>query len=78
MGLCVQAGNYRTYPVRKGEKLADVLDKRGITMDEFKTFNPDVNPKKVKGAAPARVCAPAPLSAALLLRVAWVPVSQAC
>ena len=46
----MRAGNYRTYPVRKGESLDDVLSKRKISMEEFKQLNPDVNPKKVKGA----------------------------
>jgi hypothetical protein len=45
----MRAGNYRTYPVRKGETLEDILGKRKITMDEFKALNPDVNVKKIKG-----------------------------
>lgn len=40
-------GRYRTYPIRKGEKLEEVLSKRGISMEEFEKLNPGVNPKKV-------------------------------
>lgn len=46
----MRAGNYRLYPVRHGEKLGDILDKRSISMDEFQALNPDVNVNKVKGA----------------------------
>lgn len=42
-------GRYRTYPIRKGEKLEEVLSKRGISMEEFEKLNPGVNPKKVPG-----------------------------
>jgi LysM repeat protein len=42
-------GRYRTYPIRKGEKLEEVLSKRGITMEEFEKLNPEVNPNKVTG-----------------------------
>jgi hypothetical protein len=42
-------GRYRTYPIRKGEKLDEVLSKRGISMEEFKKLNPDVNPDNVPG-----------------------------
>ena len=46
----MRAGNYRLYPVRAGERLDDILAKRGITMDEFVALNPDVNVNRVKGA----------------------------
>lgn len=52
----MRQGKYRTYPIRKGEKLEEVLSKRGISMEEFKKLNPDVNPKKVPGCFP-RTCA---------------------
>jgi hypothetical protein len=42
-------GRYRTYPIRMGEKLDEVLSKRGITMEEFEKLNPEVNTKKVTG-----------------------------
>lgn len=40
--------SYRTYPVRKGEKIEDITSKRGITMDEMERLNPDVNLQKLK------------------------------
>ena len=40
---------YRVYPVRGGEKLADILSKRKISMAEFQSLNPGVDTKKVKG-----------------------------
>lgn len=43
-------GKYRTYPMRKGEKLSDVLSKRKITLKEFEDLNPGVNPDKIQGA----------------------------
>ena len=49
----MKTGNYRTYPVRQGEKLQDILDKRKISEQEFKALNPDINPKKVKGVRAA-------------------------
>jgi hypothetical protein len=45
----MRSGHYRTYPVRKGETIDDILSKRKITMDEFKALNPDINVKKIKG-----------------------------
>lgn len=45
-------GKYRTYPMRKGEKLSDVLSKRNITLKEFEDLNPGVNPDKIPGAMP--------------------------
>lgn len=45
-------GKYRTYPMRKGEKLSDVLSKRKITLKEFEDLNPGVNPDKIQGDAP--------------------------
>jgi LysM domain len=45
----MKAGNYRTYPIRAGEKLSDVLANRKISMDEFQLLNPELNPNKVKG-----------------------------
>lgn len=40
---------YRLYPVRAGESLKDIIDKRGITMDELQELNPGINLNKVKG-----------------------------
>lgn len=40
-------GKYRTYPMRKGEKLSDVLSKRNITLKEFEDLNPGVNADKI-------------------------------
>lgn len=42
-------GKYRTYPMRKGEKLSDVLSKRNITLKEFEDLNPGVDPDKIQG-----------------------------
>ena len=39
---------YRTYPVRKGETVEDIISARGITMEELKRLNPDVDLKAVK------------------------------
>ena len=44
-------GKYRTYPIRKGEKLSDVLSKRNITLKEFEDLNPGVDPDRLGGAA---------------------------
>lgn len=43
-------GNYRTYPVRPGESLDDILEKRNITKDEFLALNPEVDAAKLQGA----------------------------
>ncbi len=40
---------YRLYPVRAGESLADVIAKRGITMEEMEELNPGINLNKIKG-----------------------------
>lgn len=34
---------YRTFPVRKGEKLADIMAPRGLTRQEVEALNPGVN-----------------------------------
>lgn len=39
---------YRTYPVRKGEKIEDITSKRGISMTEMEKLNPDVDLQKLK------------------------------
>lgn len=39
---------YRTYPVRKGETIDEIISKRGITMAEMEKLNPDVDLKKLK------------------------------
>jgi hypothetical protein len=46
----VDRGAWRTYPVRKGEALTDILEKRNITLEEFTRLNPDVLPTEIKGA----------------------------
>lgn len=38
---------YRVYPVRSGEALADIIDKRGITLAEVEKLNPGVNLQKL-------------------------------
>eukprot|EP01024_Parvocaulis_polyphysoides_P005569 TRINITY_DN11398_c0_g1_i1.p3 TRINITY_DN11398_c0_g1~~TRINITY_DN11398_c0_g1_i1.p3 ORF type:complete len:217 (-),score=28.72 TRINITY_DN11398_c0_g1_i1:281-847(-) len=38
--------SYRTYPVRAGEKIEDIISKRGITMEEINDLNPDTDFKK--------------------------------
>lgn len=40
---------YRLYPVRAGEALKDIINKRGITMEELEELNPGINLNKVKG-----------------------------
>ncbi|GMH39936.1 hypothetical protein BSKO_07840 [Bryopsis sp. KO-2023] len=40
--------SYRTYPVRKGETVEDIIAKRGISMAEMEKLNPDVELGKVK------------------------------
>lgn len=40
---------YRTYPVRKGETIDDIIVKRNITIEEMNKLNPDVNFDKLKG-----------------------------
>jgi len=39
-------GRYRTYPVRKGETVEDIISARGITMEELELLNPELNVKK--------------------------------
>jgi LysM domain len=46
--------SYRTYPVRKGETLADIITKRKITREEMIKLNPDVNLDKLAGEQHAR------------------------
>merc|ERR1712224_492575 len=36
-------GKYRAYPVRKGECIEDIIEKRGITMDEVEALNDGVD-----------------------------------
>jgi hypothetical protein len=73
----MRAGNYRTYPVRKGEKLDDILAKRKITMEEWKALNPDINPKSVKGVClPLVTYATAPCFRPLPQHIKWVDRSQ--
>merc|ERR1711959_254168 len=36
-------GKYRAYPVRKGECIEDIIEKRGITMDEVEALNEGVD-----------------------------------
>jgi len=45
---------YRTYPVRKGESIDDIMSKRHITMDEMRRLNPDIDLDKLKG--PVQSC----------------------
>eukprot|EP01024_Parvocaulis_polyphysoides_P016889 TRINITY_DN17485_c1_g4_i2.p1 TRINITY_DN17485_c1_g4~~TRINITY_DN17485_c1_g4_i2.p1 ORF type:complete len:229 (+),score=35.04 TRINITY_DN17485_c1_g4_i2:69-689(+) len=35
--------SYRTYPVRAGESIQDIISKRGITMEEINNLNPDID-----------------------------------
>ncbi len=49
----IGSGKYRTYPVRKGEAIEDILDKRGIARTEADALNKDVNLSKLSGAHPA-------------------------
>ena len=45
---------YRTYPVRSGENIEDIISKRGISRAEVNALNPEVNLDKLQGgAAPA-------------------------
>lgn len=39
---------YRTYPVRKGEKIGDITSKRGISMAEMERLNPGVDLQSLK------------------------------
>ena len=41
--------SYRLYPVRKGEKLADIMTKRGILRSEMEQLNPGTNLDRLKG-----------------------------
>lgn len=38
---------YRTYPVREGEVLQDIMEKRNITRTEMEALNPGVNLDKL-------------------------------
>ena len=48
----IGAGTYRTYPVRAGERMGDIISKRGITVAEIEALNPSINIDDLKGAAP--------------------------
>lgn len=39
---------YRTYPVRKGETMEEIISKRGISMAEMEKLNPNVDLHKLK------------------------------
>lgn len=45
----------RTYPVREGEVLSDIILKRNISREEMKALNPGVNLDKLTGGA-AQAC----------------------
>ena len=52
---------YRTYPVRSGENIEDIISKRGIARAEVDALNPEVNLDKLQGGAvpaPRLNCAP--------------------
>lgn len=38
---------YRTYPVREGEVLQDIMEKRNITRTEMEALNPGINLDKL-------------------------------
>ena len=40
-------GTYRTYPVRAGESIKDIISKRNITRAEVDALNPEVNLDKL-------------------------------
>ncbi|CAL5220274.1 g2257 [Coccomyxa viridis] len=42
--------SYRTYPVRSGEDIEDIISKRGITREEVDALNPDVNLDRLSAA----------------------------
>jgi hypothetical protein len=42
---------YRTYPVRAGENIKDIISKRDITRVEVDQLNPEVNLDKLTGAS---------------------------
>ncbi|CAK0782839.1 hypothetical protein CVIRNUC_006034 [Coccomyxa viridis] len=42
--------SYRTYPVRSGEDISDIISKRGITRPEVDALNPDVNLDRLSAA----------------------------
>uniref|UniRef100_A0A061S4E5 Chitinase-related protein n=1 Tax=Tetraselmis sp. GSL018 TaxID=582737 RepID=A0A061S4E5_9CHLO len=44
----IKTGASREYPVREGETLADILERRKITMDEFLLLNPETDPEEIK------------------------------
>jgi hypothetical protein len=48
------SGKYRTYPIRKGEKLDEVLAKRNISKEEFEKLNPEIEFSKVSGMLSSR------------------------
>ncbi|EIE22642.1 hypothetical protein COCSUDRAFT_16385 [Coccomyxa subellipsoidea C-169] len=43
-------GTYRTYPVRAGESIKDIISKRNITRAEVDALNPEVNLDKLASA----------------------------
>ncbi len=42
-------GKFRAYPVRKGETIEDIIEKRGIKMHEVEALNEDVDLCALKG-----------------------------
>ena len=57
--LCARAGigprTYRTYPVRSGESIEDIISKRSISRAEVDALNPEVNLDKLQGGGSPRV-----------------------
>lgn len=47
---------YRTYPVREGEVLQDIMEKRNITRAEMEALNPGINLDRLSSKLHARCC----------------------
>ena len=52
----IEQGNYRMYPVRKGESLDDIMSRRGITLEEMQSLNPGTDLQHLHGEQKAGVC----------------------
>eukprot|EP00983_Pelagomonas_calceolata_P093342 1157766-Pelagomonas_calceolata.AAC.3 len=48
-GIGEGKGDYRMYPVRKGETINDITSKRGINMTEMQSLNPGTDLQHLSG-----------------------------
>jgi hypothetical protein len=52
----IGSNTYRTYPVRTGESIDDIISKRNISRAEVDALNPEANLDKLQGAMNLNDC----------------------